>query len=86
LSFQPKVRNPDGSTSTVHSSSYALDGGEVLLPSVTPDGRHLGLDDDIINEYQKTGRHLGKFRTPEAATNYAIGLHNRYAKGDFERR
>ena len=85
LARQPKVRNRDGSISTVDSSSYAFDDGEVLLPSVTPDGRHLSAADDILSEYRRTGRHLGKFNSSDAATNYAIGLHNRYVRGDFER-
>lgn len=90
LARQPKVRNADGSVSTVDSSSYNLDGQEVLLPSVTPDGRHLVKPDGtpdhtaIIREYQKTGRHLGKFRTPEEATAYAQKLHEDYAAGRYE--
>jgi len=80
LANQPRVKNPDGTTSTVDSRSFNVDGTEVLLPSVTPDGRHLQTDDEILAEYQKTGRHLGKFDTPEHATAYASQLHNDYAK------
>lgn len=82
---QPKVKNPDGSISTVDSSSYNLDGQEVLLPSVTPDGRHLNTDDEIIAEYRKTGRHLGKFASPAEATAYASQLHDDYAAGKYDR-
>ena len=80
---QPAVKNKDGSISTVDSSSYNIDGQEVLLPSVTPDGRHLKTEDEIIKEYRKTGRHLGKFGTPQEADAYAQQLHNDYAAGKY---
>lgn len=86
LYAQPAVPNPDGGTSTVYSSSYNLDGQEVLLPAVTPGGRLLLTDDDIINEYYKTGKHLGKFRTPEAASAYADKLHREYENGKYRTR
>jgi GH24 family phage-related lysozyme (muramidase) len=84
LYAQPKVKNPDGSTSTVDSSSYNFGDVEVLLPSVTPDGRHLKGADDIVGEYKKTGRHLGKFASPEDATAYASKLHEDYAAGVYD--
>src|SRR3990167_6026618 len=86
LYAQPKVKNPDGTTSTVDSSSYNIDGREVLLPSVTPDGRHLKTADDILAEYRKTGRHLGMFDTPAAATAYASQLHDDYASGKYDKK
>lgn len=85
LFAQPKVKNPDGTTSTVDSSSYNIDGVEVLLPSVTPDGRHLQTEDEIIAEYERTGRHLGKFSDPDSATAYASQLHDDYAAGKYDR-
>jgi len=86
LYAQPKVKNPDGSTSTVDSSSYGLDGLEVLLPSVTPDGRHLNTPEAIVAEYRKSGRHLGKFADPASATKYAEQLHHDYAAGKYDTR
>ena len=80
---QPVVKNSDGTTSTVDSSSYGIDGKEMLLPSVTPDGRHLRNPQAIIAEFRKTGRHLGAFQTPEAATAYAQQLHEDYANGRY---
>ena len=80
---QPIVQNQDGTTSTVDSSSYRINGEEVLLPSVTPDGRHLRNPQAIIDEFMKTDRHLGKFQTPEAATAYAKQLHEDYASGRY---
>lgn len=86
LYAQPKVKNPDGSVSTVHSASYNLDGRETLLPSVTPDGRHLQSDDAIVGEYRRTGRHLGQFDTPQNADAYARRLHDQYERGMYDQR
>jgi hypothetical protein len=85
LRQQPKVNNPDGSVSTVDSRSYGLDGSETLLPSVTSDGRHLSADDDIVGEYRRTGRHLGRFESPDQADAYARRLHDDYAAGRYSR-
>jgi hypothetical protein len=82
---QPVVKNSDGTTSTVDSSSYGIDGKETLLPSVTPDGRHLRNPQAIIAEFRKTGRHLGTFQTPEAADAYAQQLHEDYANGRYDK-
>lgn len=84
-SQQPKVKNPDGSISTVDSSSYNLDGVETLLPSVTPDGRHLSDWHDVIDEYRKTGRHMGTFETPDQADVYAQRVHEDYAAGKYDK-
>jgi GNAT superfamily N-acetyltransferase len=82
LYAQPAVQNEDGTISTVDSMSVNLDGREVLIPTVTPDGRHLA-PDAAVAEYTKTGRHLGVFESPEAATAYAQQLHADYAAGKF---
>lgn len=80
---QPKVANPDGTSSTVDSFSVNIDGREILLPTVTPDGRHLS-QGDAIKEFERTGRHLGVFRSPDEATAYAVQLHNDYAAGRYD--
>lgn len=54
--------------------SVNFDGEEVLIPTVSEDGRIMS-EQEAINQYQKTGRHLGKFQTPEQATRYAEKLH-----------
>ena len=84
LFAQPKVPNPDGTSSTVDSSSYNFDGKEYLLPSVTPDGRHLRTPQEIVSEFKRTGRHLGVFDSPETATEYAKRLHDDYAAGRYD--
>lgn len=74
LAARPVVQNPDGTISTVRSLSFGTDQGEVLIPTVSDDGRLLS-DDEAIQNYYQTGRHLGIFATPEEATSYAESLH-----------
>lgn len=81
---QPKVTNADGSVSTVDSASANIDGQEVLLSRVTPDGRHLSTD-EAIAEYQRTGKHLGTFDSPASADAFAQKLHQDYAAGRYDR-
>lgn len=85
LRAQPEVPNPDGTTSTVDSFSVNFDGLEYLLPTVTPDGRHLA-PREAIKEFQRTGRHLGVFNSPDEATAYAKRLHEDYARGRYRTR
>jgi hypothetical protein len=78
LSMRPTVKNSDGSISTVRSMGANIDGKEVLLPTVSNDGR-IWSDDEAVNNYRQTGQHLGVFSSPEASTKYAEGLHNQQA-------
>jgi len=79
LHNRPRVQNPDGSISTVRSMSVNFDGTEILIPTVSEDGRIME-PAEAIDQFKRTGRHLGKFKSPNAATEYALRLHERQAK------
>ncbi|MEA3018400.1 MAG: hypothetical protein QOI38_3122 [Sphingomonadales bacterium] len=74
LNNRPRVTNADGSISTVRSMSFGTPRGEVLVPTVSEDGRIMS-DREAMRQYERTGRHLGIFDTPEHATRYAEALH-----------
>lgn len=68
-----RVRNRDGSISTVRTMSIGTDQGEVLIPTVI--GGRVVSDDAAIAHYRRTGENFGVFRTPDEATGYAQDLH-----------
>jgi threonine synthase len=74
LSARPQVRNPDGSVSTVRTVSFGTDEGEVVVPTVSDDGRIMS-DEEAIQNYYRTGKHMGIFSDPDSATAYAKMLH-----------
>lgn len=75
LNSRPVVKNADGSISTVRSLSFNENGKEILIPTVAADGSGILSDQQAIEQYRRTGQHLGKFDTPANATAYAISLH-----------
>jgi len=79
LGDRPVVKNADGTISTVRSMSFEEDGQEVLIPTVSPDGKILS-DQAAVDLYHKTGQFLGKFDSPENADAYAEALHEAQAR------
>ena len=89
---RPQYRQPDGKVSTVNSISIGTDEGEVLIPTIGRDAKGRPVqwtDEEAIDNYYKTGQHLGKFRTPEEADRYADRLHRQqeayYDRSDDEK-
>lgn len=79
LNNRPRVDNADGSYSTVRSISFNEDGKEILVPTVSDDGRIM-TNSEAIDQYHRTGRHLGIFNTPEEATRAAQTIHEGQAR------
>lgn len=59
--------------------SFEEDGREILIPTVSEDGRILS-DDEAVKLYHRTGKHLGQFRSATEATAYAQQLHEQQAQ------
>jgi hypothetical protein len=74
LTARPIVHHSDGSASSLYSSSFNQDGREILVPQVSPDG-HMMTAKEAQDEYNKTGKHLGMFKSPDDADSYAQMLH-----------
>lgn len=79
LNSRPVVKNPDGSISTVRSMSIGIDGNEVLIPTVSDDGRIMS-NDEAVQTFRQTGRNLGTFSSVDAANAYAEKLHEEQAR------
>lgn len=66
---RPVRQNPDGSISTLQSFSVGFDGRHYLLPMIGEQGEQLDYN-SAIDLFRRTGRHLGAFDNPDAASDY----------------
>ena len=86
LNNRPKVKNPDGSYSTVRTITVDTPDGAVNIPTISPDGKNLqsfALKDPYApakERFRKTGENLGTFDTDENAEAAAQLLHEDQAK------
>jgi hypothetical protein len=78
---RPVVKNKDGSVSSVQSSSFEIEGKEVLLPTLDDDGRKM-TNKEVVEKYKKDGKHLGIFNTAEEADAYAAKHHSEMGPQD----
>jgi hypothetical protein len=69
----------DGGYATVRSMGINTPRGETLIPTVHPQGRIMS-DDEAVDQYDRTGQHLGVFQTVEQANEFANRLHARQAE------
>ena len=77
---RPVVKNDDGTISTVMTMGFQPNDGEfagkqVLIPRVSDDGRIMS-QEEAIDYYYKTGKHLGVFNDIDSANKYAESLHH----------
>jgi soluble lytic murein transglycosylase-like protein len=79
LTTRPIVHRPGGEVSSLYSASFGTDDGEVLVPLVSDKGKILTIQ-EAKKQYEKDGKSLGVFKTPEQADEYANFLHKQQGK------
>ena len=77
LDIRYRVKNPDGSISTVRTASIGTDQGEVVIPTVI-DGMVVSVE-DAIRHFEQTGENFGTFANIDDANSFAEWLHNQHA-------
>jgi len=74
LTKRPKVRNPDGSYSTVRTMTITDDQGRgINIPTVIDD--RVVDPKEAIEHFKRTKQHLGVYKTQQDALNAAQKLH-----------
>lgn len=74
LANRPHVKNDDGSTSTVLSMGANIDGKEVLIPMVNDLGYVMN-DEQAVNEYKRTGKHMGMYASQAGSDAAGEAIH-----------
>lgn len=82
---RPIVKTEEGQVATVRSISIGTGKGEVLIPTVSNDGKILS-NRAAIALYEKTGQHLGIFDNAANANAYAEILHEQQGQEYVEPR
>jgi hypothetical protein len=73
LAKRPKVKNADGSISTVRSIEVGADGLTYLVPTVV--GKRVVSNEEAVKHWQQTGEHLGAYKTLKQAKAAGEQLH-----------
>jgi hypothetical protein len=84
LAHRPHIPNPAGGFSSVYSMTFGLPGGRaVLVPGViqAPNGQWTvaKTPHEAFAAYNRTGMHLGVFKSEAAANRFANLLHREQA-------
>ena len=82
LRIRKPINNKDGSISTVRTIGIEADGMYINIPTVI--GGKIVSNEEAINYYRKTGKHLGKFKTKKqrdaAAKKLSIDQGRKYSQ------
>jgi hypothetical protein len=73
-----RVKNADGSVSTVRTMSIGTEQGETLIPTVYNGRQHS--EQEAVKHFQQTGGHFGVFSSVDAANRAAQELHDSHAR------
>lgn len=76
LTHRPYMQNDDGYVSTVRSMGITEnDGKDYLLPTVNTRDGHIMGDDEAVDEFRRTGEHMGVYASPEASDSAGERIH-----------